>query len=177
MKDHIRDYATAAFRYYAELGCPTYELLKKQIYDKALIQSKKELGHTNGISKPTEYAIMNAERAVENHEAELRDILAVQEVIERLNFKKNYDIVRAVRMVYFADADKPLEKGSISARVHQAELEIPASERQIYYWLNQARKIFAEERGLRIENRKTKNKKKDCSTSTLSSGKMYIMIS
>lgn len=158
MKDHIRDYATAAFRYYAELGCPTYDMLKKQIYEEALRQSKKELVHTKGISKPTERAIMNAERAVENHEAELRDILAVQEIIERLNFERKYTVVRAVQIVYFADADKPLEKGDIVARVHQAELEIPASEPTVYRSLATARKMFAEERGLRFEKHGHKKK-------------------
>lgn len=151
MKDHIRDYATAAFRYYAELGCPTRELLENQIRAEAIMQSKRELIHTKGISKPTEWAIMNAQRAVENHEAELRDIQAVQEVIERLSFRHAYEIVRAVQIVYFADANKPLGKGDIAGRVHQAELEIPASERQVYRFLNQVRKMFAEERGLRTK--------------------------
>ncbi|MFT9055115.1 MAG: hypothetical protein ABF449_00630 [Ethanoligenens sp.] len=151
MKDHIRDYATAAFRYYAKLGCPTRELLENQLRAEVIMQSKRELIRTKGISKPTEWAIMNAQRAAENHEAELRDIQAVQEVIERLNYQRAYEIVRAVQIVYFADANVPLGKGDIADRVHQAELEIPASERQIYRFLNQARRMFAEERGLRTK--------------------------
>jgi hypothetical protein len=57
----------------------------------------------------------------------------------------------AVEIVYFTDARRPLEKGEIEARVHQAELEIPASRSCVYRWLRTARRVFAEERGLRVE--------------------------
>jgi hypothetical protein len=57
---------------------------------------------------------------------------------------------RAVEIVYFADPQRPLEKGDIEARVHKAEIEIPASRQSVYTWLRRARKLFAIERGLRI---------------------------
>jgi hypothetical protein len=164
MKDHLRDYATEAFRFYARSGCPDYEDLKQQLYDAALEASKREIMHSGNISKPTEYAVINAERAVDERKGELLDILAVEQVMAltegspegilcRSGNPMNYYIRRAIEIVYFADADKPLQKGDISMRVHKAELEIPASERQIYYWLSKARRMFAEERGLRIYNK------------------------
>jgi hypothetical protein len=152
MKDHLRDYATEAFRFYARMGCPTHDELRQQLYDAALAANKREITRSGNISKPTEYAVINAERSVEERKGELLDILAV----ERVMLIADRSTRQAIKIVYFADADKPLQKGDISMRIHKAELQIPASERQIYYWLSKARKMVAEERGLRTNNKFTK---------------------
>lgn len=159
-KDHIRDYATSAFRFYAAQGKPTYEQLKQQLYDDALEKSKKEIVRIKGITNPTQSAIQHAEIEVEKRKAELLDILAVERVMNALMYSplgrtkakvgEEHSIAKAVEIVYFTDPDKPLERGDISDRVHMAELSIPASSRHIYRWLRQARDLFAIERGLRL---------------------------
>jgi hypothetical protein len=147
MKNHIRDYATEAFRFYARNG-KSAEKYKQKIYDEALQELSKEKG--SGISKPTEAAIMRAETAVNEKVAEIKDMEAVELTMAELNASKYRDYVQAIEFVYFKDADKKLQKGDIYNRVHQAEINIPASERTIYNWLSKARKIFAINRGLRI---------------------------
>lgn len=91
--------------------------------------------------------------------AEFEDIIAVEKTLQRLTQPQR----QAVELVYFINPEQPLERNDISERVHRAELEIPASERSIYGWLYRARKIFAEERGLRTTK---KNSKKVCSSAT-----------
>ncbi|OAA94095.1 MULTISPECIES: hypothetical protein [Clostridium] len=149
MKNHIRDYATAAFRFYAKQSMSA-DKYKKKIYDEALEEyQRKQKG--SGVSCPTEAAIMRAEKAVNKKLAEIRDMEAVELTISELRIKtQGRAIVQAIKLVYFKDVDKELKRGDIHTRVHEAELYIPASERWIYNWLREARKLFAEKRGLRI---------------------------
>lgn len=141
-KDHIRDYATEAFRFYAKSGGEdTY--IKKLVAD---IEKQKGAG----ICSPTESALISKEKVIEEHAAELADIIAVDKVLYALDVCEHRSIIQAVEMVYFKDCWRDLEKGDISDRVHQAEIQIPASDRQVYRWLAQARKMVARERGLRV---------------------------
>lgn len=149
MKNHIRDYATEAFRFYARNG-KSADKYKQKIYDEALEEYKKRLQSKSGISNPTEAAIMRAEAAVNEKLAEIKDMEAVELTLRELEVSRERNMKKAVEIVYFTDAHKELEKGDINKRVHIAELSIPASERAIYKWLGKARKIFAGNRGLRI---------------------------
>lgn len=146
-KDNIRDYATEAFRFYAACGRLTAAQLEQKVREDIYKQSKREYFRSGSgmLGDATAYAVMRAEDAVREVQAELEDILAVEKTLQALNRMES----QAVEIVYFADAERPLERNDISDRVHQAELTIPASERSIYGWLYKARKIFAEERGLR----------------------------
>ncbi len=146
-KDNIRDYATEAFRFYASCGKLSSAQLEQMVRDTIYEKSKREFCRSGmGMhSDATAYAVMKAEDAVREMQAEFEDIIAVEKTMQRLTHHQR----KAVEIVYFTDPDKELEKNDISNRVHQAELEIPASERSIYGWLYKARKIFAEERGLR----------------------------
>jgi CRISPR/Cas system CMR-associated protein Cmr5 small subunit len=148
MKNHVRDYATEAFRFYARNG-KSADRYKQKIYDEALEEQKKVEG-SSGISDPTPAAIMRAESAVNAKIAEIEDMEAVELTIRELEVARNCKMKRTIEIVYFSDADKKLEKGDIHNRVCKAELDIPASEKTIYRWLSKARKIFAENRGLRI---------------------------
>lgn len=156
-KDNIRDYATEAFRFYAACGKLTSEQLKEMVRNEIYTESKKEFYRSgSGMSADaTAYALQKAEDVIHEMEAELRDILAVERTMKRLD--KNQK--KAVEIVYFIDPEKPLERGEITNRVHKAELEIPASEQSVYKWLRVARKIFSEERGLRISERKNNKSK------------------
>jgi len=148
VKDYTRDYATAAFRFYA-LNNMTAEEYKQKIYNLALEEYKqKQKG--SGISCPTEAAVIRAEQAVDEKLAEIADIEAVQKTLDELRVRHEYDIINAISIVYFKDPKEDFNRGDIQSRVHQAELNIPASERQIYRWLRKARKLFALNRGLRI---------------------------
>ena len=146
VKDYLRDYSTAAFRFYARLGRPTYEEMKKVVYDAAFESSRRELINDKNIKKPTQQAVINAEKAVEALAGELCDILAVEKVLARMQ----PEMIKAVEIIYFTDAERELMYGDITARVHKTESVIPASESQIYRWLKQARMMFAVERGLRL---------------------------
>jgi hypothetical protein len=147
VKDHLRDYATEAFRLYARCNQPLYDDMHDAIYKAAMESPLRELGRIgSGIGKPTEQAMINAERAVEECKGMLNDILAVENARKIMR----PEWWRAVEIVYFTDPDRPLEKGDIEARVHRAEIEIPAGRATVYRFLKKARKLFAIERGLRI---------------------------
>ena len=146
IKDHLRDYATAAFRNYARCGFPTYEELRKIIFDAALESSRREINRMSRIPNPTQQAVINAESAVDERQGELLDILAVENALKIMKD----ECKKAVEQVYFVDAQNDFECGDIKERVTRASIEIPASERQIYYWLRTARYVFAVERGLRV---------------------------
>lgn len=150
MKDHIREYATEAFRFYASVRM-TADQYKKMIYDETLENyKKKETNNSFSISKPVEAAIMAAEKEVDKRISEIRDLEAVEMTLSELTAMYRYDIIQAVKIVYFKEPEEGIKKGEIQNRVHTAELSIPASERSIYRWLGKARKLFAEKRGLRI---------------------------
>lgn len=149
MKNHIRDYATAAFRFYAKQNMSA-DKYKERIYNEAL-ESYKEKQKSQGLSCPTEAAIIRAEKAVDEKLAEVKDMEAVEKTMAELRVKlQGRAIVQAIEIVYFKDANKELRKGDIHNRIHEAEIYIPASERWIYKWLSEARKIFASNRKLRI---------------------------
>lgn len=141
MKDHIRDYATEAFRFYARWG-------NRETYIKHLLSDlQKQKGC--GIGSPTESALIHKEMIMREHMAEIADLDAVETVLKICD---GY-VRRTVEMVYFFKPYEELERGDIKKQVHYAEIYIPASERQVYYWLKKARGIFAEERGLRVKNK------------------------
>jgi len=145
-KDHIRDYATEAFRYYSFMGKPHKEDLEKKYYQEALeeYERRQQMGGT-GISKPTEQAIMYAEGILRQKQAELWDILAVEKTMAQLHAWER----EAVERVYFPHAQRDIKKGEISERVQSASIKIPAGVATVYRYLKKAREIFAYERGLR----------------------------
>ncbi|WMJ78498.1 MULTISPECIES: hypothetical protein [unclassified Sedimentibacter] len=145
-KDHIRDYATEAFLYYAFMGKPHKEDLEKKYYQEALdsYQRRQQVGGT-GISKPTEQAVMYAEGVLRQKQAELWDILAVEKTIVQLHPLER----QAVEIVYFSHAQSDIKKGDIQDRVNKASIEIPVGTATVYRYLKKARDLFAYERGLR----------------------------
>jgi hypothetical protein len=151
LKDYLKDYAIAAFRFYAKNG-KSADKYKEKIYNEALEEmQKRETLVKDGVSKPTEAALMAAEAAVNEKIAEIKDMEAVEKVLADncYTWKHRY-IVRSIEMVYFKDCDMVISKGDIQNRVTAAALEISASERSVYYWLREARELFSYHRGLRI---------------------------
>lgn len=145
-KDNIRDYATEAFRFYAALGKPSYRTLKAQYMAEAFEEYHREHEKGSGIGKPTEAAVIYAERQTEKKTADLLDILAV----EKVYFTSKRLVREVIEIVYFQDPTEPLRKGDISERVTKASLETFTSERGVYAILKAVRMRFAEERGLRV---------------------------
>ena len=156
MKDYLKDYATAAFRFYA-LNGKSAEKYKKQIYDDVIETIRQREVRVKGSGgSPTEAMLIEAENMISFKMAEIKDMESVEATIKQLEvmrFGQGRGIIQAIEFVYFKDANKEIIKGDIYNRVHHAELFIPASERSIYYWLRQAREIFSIERGLRVEKR------------------------
>jgi hypothetical protein len=142
-RDHVRDYATEAFRFYAKVGGT------KKYIDDLVADEKRQKG--SGVANPTEAALIIKERILAERAAEFADLEAVEKTMHIIStLGSGKEMRQAVEMVYFERCWEELRRGDIQDRVHKAELTIPASERSIYYWLKKARLIFAKERGLRL---------------------------
>ncbi len=146
-KDNIRDYATEAFRFYAACGKLTADEIMQKVREDIYTESAGDflISGSGNYSDAVAHALMKAEDTIKEMESEIRDIMAVEKTLKRLTIHERM----AVEIVYFTDPEGELKKNEISDRVHKAEFSIPASERSIYGWLARARRIFAEERGLR----------------------------
>lgn len=142
-----RDYATEGFRIYAQLGnSATY---KQRLWNEAIAENINESGGS-GISKPTESAIIHAEKRLDEYVAVIADLEAAESAIRMINnLKEGSHILATLNMVYMKDPFSDIERNVISERVLAAQDIIGASEKTIYRWLAKARLIFAAERGLR----------------------------
>lgn len=142
-KDALRDYATSAFIFWARHGCPTYVEAVDRIRERAFSRAW-------GIDpqKAKQYADAEIEKA----RAGLEDIRACESVFKKLDASGREFVCEAVKAVYMADPWRNPRKGEYSARALRFALEVPLSERQVYYYLEQARDLFAVERGLRIDD-------------------------
>ena len=145
-KDNTRDYATEAFRFYATIGKPSYRSLKAKYMSEAIEAYHREYEKGSGIGKPTEAAIIYAEKQTEKKEAELLDVLAV----EKVYYTSKRTVREIIEIVYFERPSESIKKGEISQRVTKASLYTFTSERGVYSILKAVRLRFAEERGLRV---------------------------
>ncbi len=98
-KDNIRDYATEAFRYYAACGMKNSEELKQQVKERVYEQSEREIirSGSGSYSDSTAYAVMEAEKKVEDLKAEILDIIAVEKTMKQSpvrNYRHNKCIRR-----------------------------------------------------------------------------------
>jgi hypothetical protein len=134
-----REYATQAFRFLAREG-------SADKYINKLVDDYKRQAKADGVSNPTEAALMHKERILSEHAAELADLDAAEKAL----IICGRDPRKAVEMVYQKDCWQELEWGDIETRVHYAEIHIPASRAQIYSWLAKVCHEFARDRGLRI---------------------------
>ncbi|MPM67859.1 hypothetical protein SDC9_114784 [bioreactor metagenome] len=152
MKDYLRDYATAAFRFYAKNGMSA-EKFKQKIYFETIDEmNRRECTVRSGVSKPTEAALLKAEKAVNERISEILDMEAVDKALAELEARHKVEVLKAIEIVYFKDSDKDLQLGEIKYRVINASIEIGTSERNVYRWLKQARELFSYQRGLRLNN-------------------------
>jgi hypothetical protein len=141
-KDFVRDYATEMFREYAALGKPSAELLTRMLSEADITSRSYE---TNALR-----TLLDSYKNAERMSAVMLDIAAVEKTIGQFQKADKKHIIKAVEAVYFASAKNALKKGDISARVRRFAMDLPASEKQVYKWLREARLLCAANRGLRI---------------------------
>lgn len=152
-KDHLRDYATNAFRVYAAAGCPTYDQMRKCILDDIMRSSTECSAVCKGPSRPTEAMIIAADERLDRAAGKLADIMAVIRTVEQLKqYRDGEAMLRCLKTVYFTHPFRFPEKGEISSRVRSAAEREHVDDRTVYRWLSEARKLFSVERGLNISN-------------------------
>lgn len=138
-KEWYMDYATHAFVRYASLGCPTREELEARIrldcYQRLYLQNPS-------------FIIIKANAEVSAKEPLLKDVDAVNRVLEILKKQDKQHIIDAVRAVYLYDPHGKPEHGVIVNRVRRFAYEYPANERTVYKWLKSVRLLFAQIREL-----------------------------
>ncbi len=143
-KDFIRDYATAAFIIYSEMGKPSDDKLYKELYVYAI-----EKCGLKSSEKAHDLAIMSVQY---DYGPLIADIEAVNTTISQLRNNGLNDIEKAVDGVYFKITQKEneLRKRNFSNMVRNYACENAISEKDIYVKLKIARTLFAYNRGLRI---------------------------
>lgn len=148
-KSHLRDYATNAFRLYAAEGRPTHDELRERIFQRILTEITPPEVSGGGISNPTEQQIMTAQKRLDDYEAYLQDIAAVERTIGMLKDKPEGKIIlNCLAAVYFKDPQEPLHRGDIHGRVVQTARELYISVETVYRMLRKAVQVFSLERGL-----------------------------
>ncbi len=149
-EDNTKRYVISAFRLYSQLGRPTGKILSDSLYH-ALYEKNKIICKYVNIQDADDLINENIGKMMLEYKAIIDDVDSVGRTLFIANSKINgVEILKSLEYVYFKDPGKKLKKGDIARRVTQASLKIPASERQIYYWLKEARVIFCKERGLRL---------------------------
>jgi len=144
MRDHLRDYCTAAFIFFAKNGKSSAKY-KARLVNDILYNRHRNEGLSKNINKPTEMEALHYQKIWDEKHAEINDMEAIERTIAIIEKMSNgQSILKAIKYVYFDS-----ESSNIKNRIHVAEIHIPASEKSIRKWLKQARTLFALERGLR----------------------------
>lgn len=149
-KDHIRDYATEAFRFYASIGVSAIEYREK-IRKEAIDTVNKRMGKTAKGGSPTEAQLIYADKAVEEKISEIEDLEAIEKTIKEFeaNVFTKAIVLPLIKTVYFIEPNQDLKKGEIRNRVLRACEDLSISESTAYRYLKRARLLFAHNRGLR----------------------------
>lgn len=149
-KDHIRDYATEAFRFYASIGMSAIEYKEKVRKEAMETIAKREGMHKSGGS-PTEALLIYGEKAVEEKISEIEDLEAVEKTLKEFeaDVYGKAIIVPLIKIVYFTESKRPIKKGEIRDRVNKACTDLKISESSAYRYLKKVRTIFAHNRKLR----------------------------
>ena len=149
-KDHIRDYATEAFRFYANIGMSAMEYKEKVRQEAMETIAKRESSPKVGGS-PTESLLIYGEKAVEERISEIDDLEAVERTLKELeaNVYGKAVILPLIKTVYFTECDRDIKKGEIRDRVLKACTELNIGESTAYRYLKKARVLFAHNRKLR----------------------------
>ena len=138
-KEWYMDYATHAFVRYANLGCPTREQYEERIRNDCY---RRLAFHEPG------FIVIKANAEVSAREPLLKDIDAVNRVLDILQKQDKPHIIAAIKAVYFVNPKGKPEHGVIVERVNAYAMKCPASTKAVYEWLKSARLLFAQIREL-----------------------------
>lgn len=149
-KDYIRDYATEAFRFYAQTDMLITEYIDK-IRQEAIDTMVKKMGKTSVGGSSIESLLVYADKAIEEKIGEIDDLEAVEKVLMECKAQgyRGKEMEEVIRIVYFKDPKRPIKKGEIQGRITRACNELNISESTAYRYLKKARLLFAHNRGLR----------------------------
>ncbi len=139
-KDRIRGYATEAFRYWASVGCPTYDEAVERIKRRAEAKAK---------GQPAEIRAAFVAACIDNRIGALLDIKACDECFRYFDAHGKECVCSAVRAVYMAFPKKRLARGELSGRAVRFAMDNYYSDRWVYKFLDEACERFAEYRCLR----------------------------
>ena len=140
-KDNCRSYTIEALRLYAAMGRPTFMQARAKVF----------LDAACGAGSDAQAALLAGQRAVREKTPMLLDIFAVEKMLDILRLSQREYIIKAVEEVYFVAPKAPLKRGTLTARVRRASFTLFCDERTVYFWLRDARQLFASLRGLRSE--------------------------
>ena len=137
-KSRIRDYATSAFENYYNCGCPSREVfeegIRQEVYERLSLKEPKII-------------LMAADSEIAKKAPTIKDIEAVNQMINHLS-KTNKDyMIHAVRSIYFVPPDSPSIKNRVLAYASAQYVDV----RTVYRWLREARELFALYRGLALD--------------------------
>lgn len=149
-KDHIRDYATEAFRFYANVGMSAIEYKEKVRKEAMEIIAKRENAPKSDGS-PIESLLIYGEKAVEEKISEINDLEAVERTLKEFeaNIYGRSIVLPLIKIVYFTDSNRDIKRGEIRDRVLKACNELNIGEATAYRYLKKARVLFAHNRKLR----------------------------
>ena len=154
-KEISRDYVIAAFARWSNDGRPTYEAMQNEI--EAFINHKAQAREEQKTApaKPTEAAVIAAERAWERRRAYYLDMQAAEKVY---NLCKGTKYELPLEVVYLRDPQDVFRQGEITCRTAECvsilqfseacKLKIGKSPESIKLYLTRIRRMFCEERGI-----------------------------
>jgi len=153
--DIARNYAVAAFARWAHEGRPSYEDMEAGIEALLTRNTERREEQKTEPSKPTEAAILAAEREWERRRAYYQDMMAAEKVYHV--FKDHGDDVY-LEYVYLRDPQDVFKRGEISRRVVELGMILAfdnglkqgkgKSPDAVYRRLKQANRLFCLERGI-----------------------------
>ena len=145
-RDRYTEYATAAFRDYAASRLTAAERAE-QLYE----QNIKNAAEHIGIGAPKNNvgaAISYAEEAKADYAAYIADMEAVEKTLDYLKSHNKQYIIFALKNIYMTDPKSRITPRIIGQRVRWVATKSYCDTRTVYKWLKQARRLFAEFRGL-----------------------------
>ena len=147
-KEHYRDYAVEAFRFYAREGGS--EAYKTRLLSE-IPQNHEHSIRVGRISKPVETLAARWEKVLKENEGAIMDLKAVENTLKQLSkHKLGEDLLFALKETYFQFPGMPIGKGALISRVRYVATKRFVTERAVFTWLQTIREMFAVARGLRI---------------------------
>jgi len=173
--NNVQVYAYTAYQFYAREGNVDLYLNKLKNLTEREYRNYQTARVKRGELKATKTKEDIEAEVYRKHSGEINDIMAVERAVERIEKNKKGKLIMDI-LLYTVFADvlnigprlevyKSTESIKAGTRVYEAMENLHISHATVYYWLDYAYKLFAEERGLRYQefphlSRKYKKDKK-----------------